>query len=158
MMSTRVKKLLCHVTDSIKAHGSIQSGNTPANESSHKDYEPYYTRTNEMIDTFTRQLVWHANMARAVLKQNAVNDNESRAAHSQRLEEERTRALGCRLEATETVTVDHITTAGSCSAAETARSGGAGSAAAGVTAEGSKGGAGKTPYLRSNMRVSDLSI
>mgnify|MGYP007064147605 CR=1 FL=1 len=60
MMSTRVKKLLCHVTDSIKAHGSIQSGNTPANESSHKDDKPYYVRTNRGFDTFTAQLVRHA--------------------------------------------------------------------------------------------------
>ena len=157
MLSTKVHKLLCHVTDAIKAHGNIQNGNTAANESSHKDDKPYYTRTNKIIDTFTRQLVRHAHGARAVLKQNAVDDDECRAAHTKRLEDERTRAAASRLVTTETVTVGHTATAGGGSAAATARSWGAGSAAAGVTAEGSGGGAGKTPYHRSNMRVGDLA-
>lgn len=156
MLSTKVHKLLCHVIDAIRAHGNIQNGNTAANESGHKDDKPYYTRTNKSIDTFTRQLVRHAHGARAVLKQNAVDDDDCRAAHAERQEQERVRVAANGMVTAETLSLGHTPTAGGGSAAAAARSATA-RTATGATAEAGGVVRGKTPYHRSNVRVGDLA-
>lgn len=111
MLSTKVHKLLCHVVDAIKAHGNIENGNTAANESGHKDHKPYYACKNKVIDTFTRQLVRHAHGARALMKRNAADDAECRAAHARRLEEERVRDVASGVATAEAQALSDTTTA-----------------------------------------------
>jgi len=72
--STKVHKLLCHITDAIRWHGNLQNANTASNESGHKDDKPFYYRTNKAMATFTRQLVRHAHGSREITKMNKEAD------------------------------------------------------------------------------------
>jgi len=67
----KVHKLLAHVLDAERLHGTLRNGDTSTNEGKHKDDKRHYARTNRGRD-YTRQLVRHAQGARKVLRNNAV--------------------------------------------------------------------------------------
>jgi len=67
--TTKIHKLLAHVLDAVRLHGTLRSGDTSANEGKHKDDKRHYARTNRGRD-YTRQLVRHAQGARTVLRNN----------------------------------------------------------------------------------------
>lgn len=72
--STKLHKLLCHVTDAIRWHGHLQNGNTAENEAIHKHDKQFYRRTNKHVADFTRQLVVFARGSEAVLKRLDAED------------------------------------------------------------------------------------
>lgn len=78
--STKVHKLLCHVLDAIRMHGSICNGNSSLNEQIHKDDKPYYARTNRDRTDFTRQIVVQAQGARIIQRRNADAQDAEAAA------------------------------------------------------------------------------
>jgi len=78
--SVKMHKLLCHIADVIKWHGSVQNCNTAINESELKADKPYYFRTNKDGRTFTRQLVVHAHGARGILARHVKEDEAASAA------------------------------------------------------------------------------
>jgi len=69
--TTKIHKLLAHVLDAVRLHGTLRNGDTSANEGKHKDDKRHYARTNRGRD-YTRQLVRHAQGARTVLRNNKV--------------------------------------------------------------------------------------
>jgi len=72
--TSQVHKLLAHMMDSIRYHGSLSNGNTSANESAHKADKNLYRRTNMEIATFTEQRVRHAQGAGEVVRQHNAAD------------------------------------------------------------------------------------
>ena len=94
MVSTKVHKLLRHVTDAIRWHGSPQNANTASNESQHKDDKPHYSRTNKSPATFTRQLVRHAQGSRSVTRNNDKADAECVTAFQELMAERAREAVG----------------------------------------------------------------
>lgn len=70
LRTTKVHKLLCHVLDAVRLHGSIANGDTSMNEQQHKLDKRHYGRTNKGTRTYMRQLVRHAQGSRAVLTRN----------------------------------------------------------------------------------------
>jgi len=69
--TTKVHKLLAHVLDAVRLHGTLRSGDTSTNEGTHKDDKRHYAGTKRGRD-YTRQLVRHAQGARMVLRNNAA--------------------------------------------------------------------------------------
>jgi len=63
----KLHKLLAHVLDAIRYHGSLRNGNTSANEAEHKFDKAFYDRTSKTFDTFTLQLVRRSQGTREVL-------------------------------------------------------------------------------------------
>ena len=94
MASTKVHKLLRHVTDAIRWHGSPQNANTASNESQHKDDKPHYLRTNKSPASFTRQLVRHAQGSRSVTCNNERADDECIAAFKELMAERARESVG----------------------------------------------------------------
>jgi len=76
--TSKVHKLLAHVMDAIKYHGSLSNGNTASNESAHKDDKPFYRRTNMNMATYTQQLVRQAQGTRDILRRHAAADEHAR--------------------------------------------------------------------------------
>jgi len=66
----KIHKLLAHVLYAVRLHGTLRNGDARANEGKHKDDKRHYARTSRGRD-YTRQLVRHAQGARAVLRNNA---------------------------------------------------------------------------------------
>ena len=79
MNTTKIHRLLRHVMDAIRWHGNLANGSTASNESQHKDDKPYYVRTNRGFDTFTAQLVRHAQGGRIILADHKRADDERSA-------------------------------------------------------------------------------
>lgn len=80
LKTTKIHRVLCHVLDAVRYHGSIMNANTSSNEMGHKHDKRHYARTNKR-EGYTRQLVKHAHGTRKVLRQNAeVRRQEDRAA------------------------------------------------------------------------------
>lgn len=76
----KVHKLLRHVLDSIKLHGSLQNANTSGNEAQHKEDKVFYRRTNKRTASFTQQVVRQAQGSREVVNRiNATDDDVERA-------------------------------------------------------------------------------
>ena len=67
IFSTKFHKLLRHVLDAVRLHGNLRNGNTSANEAYHKADKAFYGRTNKDFETFTYQLVRHAQGSREIL-------------------------------------------------------------------------------------------
>jgi len=85
--STKMHKLLCHISDAIRWHGNLQNDNTASNESGHKDDKPFYYRTNKAMATFTRQLVRHAHGSREITKKSKEADIQCINEYHQNLED-----------------------------------------------------------------------
>lgn len=79
--TTKIHRLLRHVLDAVRCHGNVSNGNTSSNESQHKEDKPYYMRTNRGFDTFTGQIVRHAQGTREILAshERAERDRAARA-------------------------------------------------------------------------------
>jgi len=69
IFSTKFHKLLRHVLDAVRHHGNLRNGNTSANEGYHKADKAFYGRTNKDFETFTHQLVRHAQGSREIIAQ-----------------------------------------------------------------------------------------
>jgi len=74
--STRVHRLLSHVCECVKLHGTLKNGNTGMKKTLHKAGKAFYLRTNKDQKTFTFQLVRQAQGARAVLEKLDAADKD----------------------------------------------------------------------------------
>lgn len=75
---TKVHRLLRHVMDIVRKHGSISNGSAGINKRLHKENKPCYATTTKGISDFSRQLVVHAQVAHII--QRRKNDLEEQAA------------------------------------------------------------------------------
>jgi len=89
--STKVHRLLCHVFEAIRDHGSLLNMNTAVNECNHKEDKAHYVHTNRDPKGYTRQLVRHAQGTRLV---KARLDRDAVAARVARKAARATAALG----------------------------------------------------------------
>jgi len=89
--STKVHRLLCHVFEAIRDHGSLLNMNTAVNECNHKEDKAHYVPTNRDPKGYTRQLVRHAQGTRLV---KARLDRDAVAARVARRAARATAALG----------------------------------------------------------------
>jgi len=78
--STKIHRLLCHVFEAIRDHGSLRNSNTAVNECKHKEDKAHYVRTNKDPKTFTRQVVRHAQGSRIVKTRLDRHDEATKAA------------------------------------------------------------------------------
>lgn len=78
--TTKVHKLLAHLMEAVRLHGNLMNGDTGKNEQQHKDDKRHYVRTNKSKSGYLRQLVRHANGARAVLRWNKAAGASAAAA------------------------------------------------------------------------------
>lgn len=72
--TTKALKLLAHLLDAVRLHGSILNGDTSLNEQEHKKDKRHYVRTDKGTWSFLRQVVRHANGSRGVLRLNKEAD------------------------------------------------------------------------------------
>ena len=81
LFSTKFHKLLLHVLDAVRLDGNHRDGNTSTIEAYHKAERSFYGRTNEDFETFTYQLVRHAQGSIEILsKHNWVRESVKAAA------------------------------------------------------------------------------
>jgi len=67
IFSTKFHKVLRHIFDAVRLHGNLRNGNKSANEAYHKTEKAFYGRTNKDFESFTHQLVRHAQGSREIV-------------------------------------------------------------------------------------------
>jgi len=85
--SSKIHRLLCHVFEAIRDHGSLCNSNTAMNEFKHKEDKAHYVRTNKNPKTYTRQVVRHAQGSRLVRLRLEAEDDAAVAAKAARREQ-----------------------------------------------------------------------